>query len=88
MKTRISIAFAALLIATAAFTQPALRPVRRMAVISAYLQLTPDQIAAWKQINQETAAKIRAERRAANEKRMAVLTPEQKQKLQALRDAR
>ena len=97
MKFRISMALLALLTAAATFAQPvpgACPHGRRAAAMAEYLQLTPDQIAAWKQINTETAAKItplrdqvRAAQKDANQKRLAVLTPEQKAKLDAMRAA-
>ena len=97
MRLRTSMAVLLLLTAAATFAQPAPArgPQRRKAaMIAEYLQLTPDQIAAWKQINSETATKvrplreqIRAAQKDANQKRMAVLTPEQKAKLDAMRTA-
>jgi hypothetical protein len=97
MKLRISMALLALLTAAATFAQPAPgagMQRRKAAVMAEYLQLTPDQIAAWKQINADTALKvsplrdqIRAAQKDANQKRMAVLTPEQKAKLESMRAA-
>jgi hypothetical protein len=97
MKLRISMAVLALLTVAAAFAQPAPIPTAhhgRAAKVAEYLQLTPDQIAAWKQINKETAAtvkplrdQIRAAQQAANQKRLAVLTPEQKAKFDSMRAA-
>jgi hypothetical protein len=98
MKLRISMALLALLTAAATFAQPAPgagMQRRKAAVMAEYLQLTPDQIAAWKQINADTAVKVRplrdelrAVQKDANQKRIAVLTPEQKAKLEAMRAAR
>jgi len=97
MKIRISLAVLLLLTAAAAFAQPApgAGPQRRKAAaVAEYLQLTPDQIAAWKQIDQETATaikplldQVRTARQAANQKRVALLTPEQKAKLEAMHAA-
>ena len=125
MKTRIVAALALFLIATAAFAQ---QP--RAARLARYLDLTPDQIAAWKQIHADTAPiiqplaasaretrqqlkaalqattpdpatvgklaislhatreQIRAARAAEREKFVALLTPEQKAKLDALQKLR
>jgi len=119
MKTRF-IAALAILAATAAFAQP------RAARLAHVLDLTPDQIAAWKQVRTDTAAlvqplavsahetrtqleaalesaspdpatvgklviavhamraQIRAARANARAKLVAVLTPEQKTKFEAL----
>ena len=55
MKMRLIAPLAILAIAAAAFAQPA-PPIRR---IIQYLDLTPDQIAAWKQIHTDTAEKVR-----------------------------
>jgi Spy/CpxP family protein refolding chaperone len=52
MKTRL-IAILLILIAAAAIAQPAPRP---GAVLAKYLDLTPDQVAAWKQIHSDTDA--------------------------------
>ena len=62
MKTRF-IAALTILIATAAFAQP--RPAR----LAHYLELTPDQIAAWKQIHTDTAALIQPLTASARETR-------------------
>lgn len=125
MKTRFVAALALLVVATAAFAQ---HP--RAARLARYLDLTPDQVTAWKQIHADTAAavkplaaaahdtrqqlkaalgapapdpatvgklaislhatreQIRAARAAAREKLAAVLTPEQKEKFEALKKLR
>jgi Spy/CpxP family protein refolding chaperone len=122
MKTKFIAALALLLVATAAFAQQPSRAAR----LARYLELTPDQIAAWKQIHTDTAAivqpleatahstrtqleaalkaatpdpaavgklaialhatreQIRTARADARTKLVAVLTPEQKTKFEAL----
>jgi len=97
MKLRLTMAILALLIGSAAFAQQAPAPNPRMRnaqKIADYLQLTPDQITAWRQIDKDTAAsvrplmeQVRAARQAANQKKAALLTPEQKSKLDAMRAA-
>lgn len=97
MKLRISMAFLALFAAAVTFAQaPPARGMhhRKAAAVVEYLQLTPEQIAAWKQINADTAVRVKplrsqivAARKDANQKRMALLTPEQKAKLDAMRAA-
>src|SRR6476659_8860767 len=62
MKTRF-IAALAILVATAAFAQP--RPAR----LAHYLELTPEQIAAWKQIHTDTAALVQPLAASARETR-------------------
>ena len=62
MKPRF-IAALAILLATAAFAQP--RPAR----LAHYLELTPDQIAAWKQIHTDTAALVQPLAASARETR-------------------
>jgi Spy/CpxP family protein refolding chaperone len=62
MNTRF-IAALAILAATAAFAQP------RAARLAHYLDLTPDQIAAWKQIHTDTAALIQPLAASAHETR-------------------
>jgi Spy/CpxP family protein refolding chaperone len=62
MKTRF-IAILAILVATAAFAQP------RAARLAHYLDLTPDQIAAWKQIHTDTAALVQPLAASAHETR-------------------
>ena len=61
MKTRtIGIGIALVMIAGMAFAQaPAGPPRPGLAALVNYLQLTPDQKAAWRQIHQETAAAIK-----------------------------
>jgi Spy/CpxP family protein refolding chaperone len=54
MKTKL-IAILLILIAAVAIAQPAARP---GAVLAKYLDLTPDQAAAWKQIHTDTAAVV------------------------------
>ena len=127
MRKTISIFIVALLIAAVAAAQPA--PGRPGKVLAGYLQLTPDQITAWQQINKDTAAalkplasnardlrtqlqtalsaatpdeaaigrlavslhavqeQIRAARQDAQNKRLAVLTADQRTKLDAIQAA-
>ena len=56
MKTRRRIILALLLIAAAVAASA--QPAQRLRDLANYLQLTPDQIAAWKTIQQETAPKL------------------------------
>ena len=62
MKTRF-IATLAILVATAAFAQP------RPAHLAHVLELTPDQIAAWKKIHTDTAALVQPLAASAHETR-------------------
>lgn len=56
-RSLVLLAVAALALASVAVAQPA-PPPRGAAALANYLQLTPDQIAAWKQIHTETAATV------------------------------
>jgi Spy/CpxP family protein refolding chaperone len=61
MKIRMLAALSILLVATAALAQPAPAPPPAPAparVLAHYLELTPDQVAAWKQIHTDTATTI------------------------------
>ncbi len=44
---------------TAIAQMPAQHPPRPAAILANYLQLTPDQVAAWKQVNTDTAAAVK-----------------------------
>ncbi len=56
MKKTSYLAIVTLLVAVAAIAQPV--PPRPGQVVAKYLQLTPDQISAWQQINQTTSATV------------------------------
>jgi len=57
---RLSIAILLLLVAASLAAQPAPNAqAARGAVLAKYLELTPDQVAAWKQIRTDTAAALR-----------------------------
>jgi len=56
MKKTISVAIMTVLVAVVAIAQPA--PPRPGQVVAKYLQLTPDQISAWQQINKTTSATV------------------------------
>jgi hypothetical protein len=68
MKLRLIAVLAVLLMAAAAVAQP--RPGAR--VLADYLQLTPDQVAAWKQIHADTAAAIQPLRAQVQELRKQI----------------
>lgn len=67
MKTRLIAALAILAVAAAAFAQPAAPP--RARILAKVLDLTPDQIAAWKQIESDAAATIKPLATSARETR-------------------
>lgn len=56
MKRTILLAIVTLLVAAVAIAQPA--SPRPGQVVAKYLQLTPDQVSAWQQINKDTAAVV------------------------------
>ncbi len=58
MYKRVSILILLLLVTGISWAQPVQRPAGPR-VLAAYLQLTPDQVAAWKQMHSDTAAAVK-----------------------------